>query len=138
MVKLTARDRILKERGIIQVKPSIKKHSRLSPSIKVTHPGKPKTALMKYLEQKYGVSIEDVLISGSLAVVAKRLGDEVDVTTISKWIKRFKLRYTKDNLPDCIGCKQYGLACEGGICYVLMNMELYELIPIKKEEVLNG
>ena len=99
--QLTARERILKERGIIQVKPSIKKRSRLSPSIRATNPGKPKTALMKYLEQKYGVAIEDVLISGSLAVVAKRLGDEVDVTTISRWIKRFKLRYTKDNLPSC-------------------------------------
>jgi len=134
---LTPKDKILQERGLILVKPSRKGRKRLAPAIRATHPDKPKTALMKYLEQKYGVAVEEVLVSGSLSVVAKRLGNEVDETTISKWIKRFKLRYSADNLPDCHGCKHYGPACEAGICYVLLDLGLYELVPLKKKEVLN-
>ena len=137
-MKLTAKDRILKERGLIITKPAPKKHRRFIPEIKVTYSGKSKTPLMRYLEQKYGIAIEDALVSGSLSIVAKKLGNEVDVTTLSRWIKRFRLRYNADNLPDCEGCKQYGLACEGGICYVLISLGLYELVPIKKEEVLSN
>ena len=93
---------------------------------------------MRYLEQKYRVSMEDVLTSGSLAVVAKRLGNEVDVTTISKWIKRFKLRFSEDNLPNCSGCKHRGPGCEIGICLLLMQLEEYELAWIKRKEVVDG
>jgi len=109
----------------------------LQPVVKVSIPDIPKTALMRYLEQKYGHRIEDVLVSGSLSVVAKKLGDEVDTSTLSRWIKRFKLRYGADNLPSCEGCKQCGLACQQGICYVLINLELYELVPTKQKEVLS-
>lgn len=137
MAQLTAKDKILKERGLTVTRPAPKKHRRFMPEIKVTYSGKPKTPLMRYLEQKYQVPIEDMLVSGSLSVVAKRLGNEVDVTTLSRWIKRFKLRYTVDNLPNCEGCKHEGIACQAGVCYVLLNMELYDLVPIKKQEVLN-
>ena len=136
-MKPSPRDRILKERGLQLTRPAPKKHRRLVHSIKPTYSGQPKTALMKYLEQKYRVAIEDVLLSGSLSIVAKRLGNEVDVTTLSKWIKRFSMRYTEDNLPQCDGCKHYGPACESGVCYVLINLELWELVPIKKKEVLD-
>ena len=133
---LTPRERILKERGLLERRPAPRKHKRLQPAIKVTVLGVSKTPLMRYLEQKYGKPIEDMLVSGSLSVVAKQLGSEVDTSTLSKWIKRFKLKYTVDNLPSCEGCKQYGLACEQGVCYVLLNLELYELVPIKQEEVM--
>ncbi|KKN74231.1 hypothetical protein LCGC14_0393170 [marine sediment metagenome] len=132
--QLSPKERILAERGIVQTRPAARRHKVIVPRVKPAYSDKPKTALMKYLEQKYHVPIEEVLVSGSLSVVAKKLGDEVDVTTLSRWIKRFKLRYTATNLPDCQGCKQYGTACEGGICYVLMDLGLYELVPIKKEE----
>lgn len=136
--RLTAKERILKERGIAPTRPAKGKHRRFVPEIKATYSGKSKTPLMRYLEQKYGQAIEEVLLSGSLTVVAKKLGNEVDVTTLCKWIKRFNLRYHADNLPNCEDCKQYGLACQSGICYVLLGLELWELVPIKKEEVLNG
>lgn len=132
-----AKEKILAERGIILTKPAKHKSTKLTTKI-IPDRSKPKTTLMKYLEAKYGVAIEDVLVSGSLSIVAKRLGNEVDETTLSKWIKRFKLRYTASNLPDCVGCRRYGPACQGGICYVLLDLGLYELIPIKKEEVLNA
>ena len=137
MAKFKARERILKERGLLECTPTIRKPKRLQPAVKVTILDIPKTPLMRYLEEKYRCKIEDVLVSGSLSVVAKRLGNEVDASTLSRWIKRFKLRYGVDNLPQCEGCKQYGLACQEGICYVLIGLELYDLIPVKQKEVLN-
>jgi len=134
---LTPRERILKERGLLERQPAPRKHKRLQPAVKVSIPDIPKTPLMRYLEQKYGRPIEDMLVSGSLSIVAKRLGNEVDTSTLSRWIKRLKLRYGEDNLPSCEGCKQYGLACQQGVCYVLLNLELYELVPIKQKDVLN-
>lgn len=133
----TAKERILKERGLTRTKPKKSGQHKFLPSIKVSIAAIPKTTLMRYLEEKYHCQIQDILVSGSLNVVAHRLGDEVDRTTLSKWIKRLKLKYTADNLPQCEGCQQYGPACESGICYVLMAMELYELVPIKKEEMFN-
>ena len=94
-----------------------------------------KTTLMKYLENKYKVRMEDVLMSGSLAVVRKKLGSEINPATISKWIKKYKLRYTKDNLPQC-KCPSYGPVCDSGLCVILMDMELYDLVPAKKAEIL--
>ena len=136
IVNLSPKDRILKERGLLEKRPTIHKPRRLQPAIRVTISDIPKTPLMRYLETKYGKRIEDMLMSGSLSVVAKQLGNEVDTSTLSKWIKRFKLRYTADNLPQCEGCKQYGITCELGVCCVLMQLELYELVPIKMKEVL--
>jgi len=137
MAKISPKERILKERGLTQVQTSTRKSRKFVPKVP-TNSALPKTTLMKYLENKYGVAIEQVLTSASLSVVAKRLGNEVDETTISKWIKKLKLRYTKDNLPTCNGCVRRGPACEGGICLVLIELERYELVPIKKEEMLNG
>lgn len=132
------RDRLLKERGLKSHTPTKHHRSKLRPEIKPTFDGKPKTPLMKYLEAKYGEAIEDVLMSGSLTVVAKHLGNEVDVTTLSKWIKRFKLRYNETNLPTCVECKRHGPACDAGVCYVLLDLERYDLVEAKKKEVLDG
>lgn len=134
--RLSPKERILKERGMLQRQPAPKRHKILQPAIKVTVAATSKTPLMRYLETKYGKAIEDMLVSGSLSIVAKQLGGEVDTSTLSRWIKRFKLRYSEGNLPSCTDCKQYGLACEQGACYVLINLELYDLLPIKREEVL--
>lgn len=137
MAKLpTPKERILKERGLMEHRPSRKTVKRLRPTIKVSIPAIPKTPLMRYLEEKYHCKIEDVLVSGSLSVVTKKLGNEVDATTISRWIKRFKLRYSADNLPQCQGCREYGLACQTGVCYILLNLGLYELVPIKQKQVM--
>lgn len=137
MTKLSPREKVLAERGLVQRQPAKRKTRRIVPDIKVPKSRFRKTALMKYLEAKYGVVLEYILTTGSLSVVAKKLGNEVDVSTLSKWIKRFKLRYTADNLPDCQMCRQKGPACEAGICYVLLELGLYELVELKKQEVLN-
>jgi len=93
---------------------------------------------MKYLEQKYHVVMEEALTSGSLSIVAKQFGGEVDVSTISRWIKRFGLRYTTDNLPSCDGCIHGTMACNSGVCSILMQREEYDLMMIKREQLLKG
>ena len=138
MVKaLTPKERILKERGLLQHRPAPRKHRVLVPVTRQIIPDKLKTPLMRYLEEKYKVQIGDVLMSGSLTVVSKRLGEEVDRTTLCKWIRKLRLRYTEDNLPICDGCKRGGPACTVGICYILAELELYDLIDLKKEELMN-
>lgn len=47
----------------------------------------PKTILMKYLEMKYQVKMEDVVFGGSLSQVVKLFGDEIDPSTVSLWRK---------------------------------------------------
>ncbi len=136
-----ARDRILRERGLVRKQGKRGRPrdtvGRFAPLPRPTVSGKRKTALMKYLEQKYGVAIEEVMVSGNLSQIVKRLGNEVDYSTISRWIKRFKLRYSANNLPDCTDCLHRGPACEGGVCYVLIGLELWELVLLKKEVMLN-
>jgi len=139
LAKLTPtdmRNQVLKERGIVSVKPAKNKQRRLKPVPRPPTDPRLKTPMMRYLELVYGESIEDLLLSGSLSVVAKKVDNEVDVSTISKWIKRLKLRYTADNLPNCEGCRSYAPACDGGVCMVLMELQLYGLVPLKREEIL--
>lgn len=126
----------MKELGITSFKPEPTKHRRLKPVPQQPINSKLKTPLMRYLELVHGEPIEQMLLSGSLSVVAKRLDNEVDTSTLSKWIKRLKLRYTEDNLPCCGNCRRYGPACNSGICYVLIELELYGLLEIKRQEVM--
>lgn len=130
------RTRLLKERGLAEHKPAPRKHRQFKPLIKGTSSGKPKTPLMRYLEQKYGEPIEQVLLSGSLSIVARKLGGEVDTSTLSKWIKRLRLRYNEGNLPNCEGCSWYRPACDLGVCHILIELELWDLLEVKKKEVL--
>jgi len=138
-MKLTSNDikrKVLVESGLEQFRPEPKKHRLVRPKMVRASVNMPKTPLMKYLEQKYGKPVHDVLTSGSLSVVAKVWGNEVDVSTISRWIKRYKLRYTKDNLPVCMYCEHHEPTCDLGICSILTSMERYDLLLLKKNEVL--
>lgn len=126
----------MKELGITSFKPEPTRHRRLKPVPQQPIDSKLKTPLMRYLELVHGGPIEQILLSGSLSVVRKKLDNEVDVSTLSKWIKRLRLRYTEDNLPCCRGCRRYGAACDSGICYVLIEMELFGLLEIKRQEVM--
>lgn len=128
------RQQLLKEKGITSFKPE-HKHSKLRHVPMPTLDPRLKTPMMRYLELVHGEPIERVLLSGSLSVVAKKLDNEVDTSTLSKWIKRLKLRYSEDNLPNCQGCSRYGPACDGGVCYILIELELYSLLQLKKEEM---
>jgi transposase-like protein len=130
--KLNLRDKVMSEMGVITYKEQ-HKQKKLRPKPHVSRVKK--TPLMKYVELVEGESIEVILLSGSLSKVSERIG--VDPSTISKWIKRFKLRYSKDNLPNCTGCARVGLACQTGVCYVLIEMELYDLLELKRRTMLN-
>ena len=130
------RQQLLKEKGITSFKPEPTKHSKLKPVPMPTLDQKLKTPMMRYLELVYGEPIERMLLSGSLSVVAKRLDNEVDTSTLSKWIKKLKLRYSEDNLPTCYHCSRRGPACETGVCYILIELELYTLLHVKKREMM--
>ena len=131
------RQQVLKDRGIASFKPKKKqRHLRTVP--KPTINPKLKTPLMKYFELVKGQPIEELLLCGSLSHVARVLDNEADVSTISKWIKRLRLRYTKDNLPQCNGCGRRGPACESGVCLILMELGLYNLLLIKRKEMTDG
>ena len=130
------RQQLLFEKGLTSFKPTTKHRAKLSPAMPPVN-GKLKTPLMRYLELVHGEPIEQMLMSGSLSVVAKKLDNEVDTSTLSKWIKRLKLRYSEDNLPQCEGCRRYGSACDNGICYILIELELYGLLQLKRKEMLD-
>lgn len=132
----TLRDKILKEQGYTRVQAGKKKHHKLKPARPSIE--QHKTPTMRWLEIKYDVRMEDVLTSGSLSIVASKLGNEVDTSTISKWIKKLKLRYTADNLPSCEDCPHRRPACELGVCMLLVDLEQWDLIELKKEELTNA
>lgn len=139
MAKVTPdniRTKVMQELGVSDFKQT-KKQRRIRPVPRPTINQQAKTPLMRYLELVHGQPIEDILLTGSLSVVAKKLDNEVDVTTISKWIKKLKLRYSKYNLPTCEGCSHHGPACDSGVCYVLIELELFDLLLLKKAEVMN-
>jgi len=117
----TIKQRILKERGLVRVdKRNRKRNSfeghRIAPKAIIA--GKGKTPLMRYLEQKYNVAIEEALVSGSLSVVAKKFGNEVDVSTE--------------------GCQHATPACNGGVCHILMELEEWDLMLLKRQQILDG
>ena len=129
------KQRLLHQRGMASTLGTVATHYLVNVPVSNVK----KTPLMRLLEIKYGHgnSIQEILLSGSLSFVAKRLGNEVDVTTLSKWIKLFKLRFTKDNLPICKGCLHYQSAkCEVGICVLLTQMEEWDLVIEKRKEIL--
>lgn len=129
------RQQLLKEKGLTSFKPEPHRAKKLKPLPTPTVDPKLKTPMMRYLELVHDQPIESILVSGSLSVVAKKLDYAIDVSTISKWIKRLKLRYGADNLPQCTGCRRHGPACDGGVCYILVDMELYNLLPLKRQEM---
>jgi len=86
----TLRDKILKEQGIVRTQKRKHKHHKLR-TVLPADDGK-KTDRMRLLELKYGVVMEEVLVSGSLSMVAEKLGNEIDTSTVSKWIKKLGLR----------------------------------------------
>lgn len=134
------REAILKERGLAVAQKQKQSKRQFVPRQVIPKHYKP-TTQMKYLENKYGngQSIFDIILSGSLSVVCDRLGNEVDRSTVSKWIKRYHLRYGKTNLPDCAICSHYlSIQCDQGTCNLLIQTEQWELVLLKKKELLAG
>ena len=127
------RDRILKAHGLTVVQSAKHKHRRLM-SQPATISNRNKTTAMLFIELRFGKPIEELLLSGSLSIVAKKLG--ISCSTASKWIKRLRLRYSETNLPNCKGCVEYHPVCDAGLCNILITKELWHLIDLKKQELL--
>lgn len=74
------RKKILKQRGV-----ELAKHTRRP----MTYDERPslivKTQLMKYIELKYGDTLENLISNGTVRATAKRL--HIDYSTVSKWRK---------------------------------------------------
>jgi len=126
------REAILKERGLHTHKTK-SKHRRLVDTYPIPD-GITKTMGMRYLEEKFKKPIQELVSTGSLSVVAKKLG--TDPSTISRWKKRLGVTYSTDRLPVCKGCPKHGPFCQVGICNVLVDLKLWDLIPLKRTELL--
>ena len=74
------RKRILKQRGV-----ELKRLSRKPVLIADLPAPYPKTALMKLVELRHRDKLDNLIFTGTIYEVEKRLG--VDATTISKWRK---------------------------------------------------
>ena len=74
------RKRILKQRGV-----ELKRLSRKPVLIADLPAPYPKTALMKLIELRHRDKLDNLIFTGTIYEVEKRLG--VDATTISKWRK---------------------------------------------------
>ncbi len=128
-------EKILRERGLMitQESKGKRRHIVSTPS---QVPDNHKTPLMKMAEVTLGQPIEVILMSGSLSQVAGRIG--CDPSTVSKMIKRLKLRWSADNLPDCSRCDRATLACIDGVCNILVDAGLVELVEVKAKQILEG
>ena len=139
MTSAELRERILRERGLLKQKAKKGvRRSRLvrNPADSLTVKASDKTDKMRYLEIKYGKPIEVLLLSGSLTEVVKSLHDEVDFTTVSKWIKKLKLRYSITNMPSCNNCPRWNPVCQAGYCSILADKEQYDLLEVKRKELM--
>lgn len=74
------RKRILKQRGV-----ELKRLSRKPVPIEEVPASFPKSTLMRLVELKFKNKLENLIFTGTIYDVEKRLG--VDATTISKWRK---------------------------------------------------
>jgi len=74
------RKRILKQRGV-----ELAKHTRKPATYDDLPAVYPKTRLMKYIELKFNDRLENIIFTGTIYELEKRLG--IDSTTISKWRK---------------------------------------------------
>jgi len=72
------RKSILKQRGV-----ELKKHTRKPVSVDQLPTPYRKTRLMQLIELRYGKRLEELIFTGTIYDVEKKLG--VDATTISKW-----------------------------------------------------
>jgi hypothetical protein len=93
------RKRIMTSRGIKIAKSSLRTHKKLE--AKISHVlFKEKTVLMRLLEQQHGMTIEDILTSGSLKYIEKTY--HIDSTTASKWRKKLTEIALKQLGPDTV------------------------------------
>lgn len=134
------RKRIIKEHGVELVQPTPGAHRevkrRRTPPSRI--PEKDKTTLIRYLEFKYGESIELLILDGSLRSVADKL--KVSHGTIKIWRKQFNLNWSFTNLPDCTGCLLKDVVCQTtGTCHILTRSHAKEeLIVLKANQVLSN
>ncbi len=83
------RRRILKEHGLIPPNPPAY-FLPPQPEYDESMVDFRKTALMKYVETKYSISLKLDIYKGSINDVCSRYGWEVDRSTISRWRKKIR------------------------------------------------
>ena len=83
-IKQRLQDQILKQRGLKPTTYTGLKETTVPP------PDGTKTLAMRQIEARFGRSIEELLMEGSLTQMATRLG--IHFTTISHWRERLGLR----------------------------------------------
>ncbi len=74
------RKRILKQRGV-----ELEKHTRRPVSYDDLPAPYHKTKLMKYIELKFNDKLENIIFTGTIYELEKKL--DIDATTVSKWRK---------------------------------------------------
>lgn len=82
------RKRLLKQRGV-----ELKRMTRKPTTIDDLPSSFRKTRAMRYVELKFGKRLEDLIATGTLDSLEKKLG--VDRTTISKWRKLINKEFWK-------------------------------------------
>jgi hypothetical protein len=130
------REKVLKQRGLTLKTTGVHSHSRIVAHLVGPDLDEYKTPMMKYLEQKYALRLDQLLQECSLTQACKRLGREVDTTTLSKWKLRLGITYNDEHLPACEGCLTEDDKCDFGYCSILYERGRYDLMLIKKREVL--
>ncbi len=83
-IKQRLQDQILKQRGLKPTSYTGLEETAMPP------PDGIKTLAMRQIEARFGRSIEELLMEGSLTQVATRLG--IHFTTVSHWRERLVLR----------------------------------------------
>lgn len=132
------REKVLRQRGLTIQRKAKHSHARIVSHIIGKNLDGIKTTKMLYLEQKYCLLVDQVLQNNSLSQASRKFGGEVDTTTLSKWKLRLGLTYNENNLPSCDGCKSLNERCGYSFCIILYERELYDLIPIKKGEIIGN
>ena len=133
MNKKALRKQVMRQQGII-LKPGNPNPIKKMPIAPKSYF---KTPSMRLAEAKLGMPIEEILQMGSLSQIVKLLDGEIDKSTVSRWIKRLKLRYSATNLPSCYNCQHRTDKCDIGLCAILWDREEWELVLIKRKEVMS-
>ena len=128
-------DKILKQRGLIRHKPAIDRPKRLAPAKPFKTFDDMKNKNMRYVEMKYGVRLERLLMSGSLNVISKAIGNSVNRSTLGRWRSMLQLCYDKEHLPACEHCTYQEDMCSIGACAVLVKLGRSDLLAAKKSEI---
>ena len=130
MRKSTIRNKILLDRGVDLPKLVVKPRP-----VMVSFPSRlGLTDKQRMIEMTHGLPIE-LLLTGTLVEVKRRLNHEVSKATISRWRDKLKLNWSTINLPSCDSCRSRSTSCIVDICRILAQAQKPKLIILKAKEM---